>query len=436
MVVSEARELLRDWKGDSYIFGQGALDRMSTFKSFVGDRALLICSNSEWARGPVERISGFLNENNISYGKALSARPNCPREDLYRVALNIKSHDPDCVIALGGGSTIDCAKAASVLATYGPSEVSEALGVDWGSASTMEPYFGTGMVTAVREATGRDIYPILAVQTASGSAAHLTKYSNITDPMVDQKKLIVDEAVVPGGALFDYGVTYDAPRSLVLDGGLDGIAHLWEVFMGATDAGYEKIKRIASVGMELILGNLRAAVADREAEAFTALGLGTDLGGYAIMVGGTNGPHLGSFSLVDVLSHGRACAILYPYYTAFFAEEIQDQLRTIAPIMERTGLIDVRAAGLSGRALGDAVAEGMMRLNGSLSFPTTLREAGATEGHLERMLEAAKNPQLRMKLMNMPVPMDPEAGDIERYMAGVLKAAYTGDLRYITAKEK
>jgi hypothetical protein len=41
-----------------------------------------------------------------------------------------------------------------------------------------------------------------------------------------------------------------------------------------------------------------------------------------------------------------------------------------------------------------------------------------------------------MKLMNMPVPMDPEAGDIERYMAGVLKAAYTGDLRHITAKEK
>jgi alcohol dehydrogenase len=206
--------------------------------------------------------------------------------------------------------------------------------------------------------------------------------------------------------------------------------------MGASGEGYERIRRIAAVGMELILGNLRAAVADREDEAFTALGLGTDLGGYAIMVGGTNGPHLGSFSLVDVLTHGRACAILYPYYTAFFAEEIQDQLSTIAPILERTGLIEGKAAGLSGKALGEAVAKGMMRFNGSLGFPTTLREAGATEGHLSRMLEAAKNPQLRMKLMNMPVPMDPEAGDVERYMAGVLKAAYTGDLKHITTKKK
>jgi len=54
-----------------------------------------------------------------------------------------------------------------------------------------------------------------------------------------------------------------------------------------------------------------------------SLGLGTDLGGYAIMVGGTSGPHLTSFSLVDVLSHGRACAIMSPYYTVFFAPAIQ-----------------------------------------------------------------------------------------------------------------
>ena len=61
-------------------------------------------------------------------------------------------------------------------------------------------------------------------------------------------------------------------------------------------------------------------------EARTALGLATDLGGYAIMLGGTNGAHLTSFSLVDILSHGRACAIMNPYYTVFFAPAVEEPL--------------------------------------------------------------------------------------------------------------
>jgi len=84
--------------------------------------------------------------------------------------------------------------------------------------------------------------------------------------------------------------------------------------------------------------------------------------------------------------------------------------------------------------LGETVAKGMIAFNKSLGFPTTLREAGATEDHLERMLNAAKDPQLKMKLLNMPVPLDPEEGDIEKYMKGVLKAAFNGDFSQIKTK--
>ena len=90
--------------------------------------------------------------------------------------------------------------------------------------------------------------------------------------------------------------------------------------------------------------------------------------------------------------------------------------------------------GLAGVELGKTVAEGMVKFNKSLDFPTTLSEAGATKDHLDRMLKAAKDPQLKMKLLNMPVPLDPEKGDIDRYMKGVLKAAFTGNLEAITAK--
>jgi alcohol dehydrogenase len=60
-----------------------------------------------------------------------------------------------------------------------------------------------------------------------------------------------------------------------------------------------------------------------------------------------------------------------------------------------------------------------------------LKEAGATKKHIERMLTAAKNPQLKMKLQNMPTPMDTEKGDLDRLMKPVLEAAFTGDLSLI-----
>ncbi len=55
------------------------------------------------------------------------------------------------------------------------------------------------------------------------------------------------------------------------------------------------------------------------------------------MIGGTNGAHLTSFSLVDILSHGRACGLMNPYYTVFFAPAIQGPLRLMAGVMREAG---------------------------------------------------------------------------------------------------
>jgi len=169
----------------------------------------------------------------------------------------------------------------------------------------------------------------------------------------------------------------------------------------------------------------------KDLEGRIALGLGTDLGGYSIMLGGTGGPHLGSFSLIDILSHGRACALLNPYYTVLFAPVIQDQLKTVGAIFKEAGYIKEEIKKLEGKSLGLAVANGMIAFARDLNFPTTLKEAGATREHLDRMLTAAKNPQLKMKLQNMPTPMDAEKGDVDRLMKPVLEAAFTGDLSLI-----
>ena len=85
---------------------------------------------------------------------------------------------------------------------------------------------------------------------------------------------------------------------------------------------------------------------------------------------------------------------------------------------------------LSGRALGMAVAQAMIFFEQQSGFPTTLGKVpGFTEDHLTRALAAAKDPQLKMKLENMPVPMTAEM--VDEFMGPILQAAKTGNLELI-----
>jgi len=429
-----AEKILKDWKGDSYTFGEDALEATGNYVRKYGKKASLVVTElgQAWIEKPLEQVKSSLKANGISFETISGARPNAPREDVYRISLQVARSKSDVIVGLGGGSTIDASKASAIVNTYSPSEVMEILGAGVGDADSLEPYFGTGLVTKMKEKTGRPVMPAVAVQTAASSGAHLTKYSNITDPVTGQKKLIVDEAIVPPASVFDFKITLDSPMNLTLDGGLDGIAHAWEVFMGTSGPAYEKVKEVAELCIRLVVYGLQKIKRDRkDMEGRTALGLGTDLGGYSIMLGGTSGPHLGSFSLIDILSHGRACALLNPYYTVLFSPVIQEQLKVVGAIFKEAGYIKEEIKNLSGRNLGLAIVNGMIAFAKDLNFPTTLKEAGATKEHIERMLTAAKNPQLKMKLQNMPTPMDAEKGDVDRLMKPVLEAAFSGDLNLI-----
>jgi alcohol dehydrogenase class IV len=194
---------------------------------------------------------------------------------------------------------------------------------------------------------------------------------------------------------------------------------------------YEQAADIAATGLPLALEYLPQAMSDPgNTEAREALCLATDLGGYAIMIGGTNGGHLTSFSLVDILPHGRACAIMNPYYTVFFAPAIEEPLRLVGRIYQQAGLTRSDMDGLSGRELGIAVAGAMFEFAKRIGFPTRLNEVdGFSQVHIERALAAAKNPQLRMKLENMPVPLSTEM--VDKYMRPILEAARYGDLAII-----
>lgn len=419
----QAEALIHRFKGDAYVHGLQCFSRLGEHARELGSRAAVVTSGfgKLWGAPLHEETRNSLEAAGLSIAGDFiaGARPNAPKEDVARIADALELQSPDFVVAVGGGSGIDAVKAAVAYVV---------LRADY---PDLNDYFGVGQVSKLLKASGKHMPPILAVQLASGSAAHLTKYSNVTDVETAQKMLIVDEAVVPPRCLFDYAKTVTMSPDFTMDGALDGVAHCLEVFYGASGKALEAVRPVSLLGIDLLVNHVKQACAEPEnLEAREALGLGTDLGGYAIMLGGTNGAHLTSFSLVDLLPHGRACALMNPYYTVFFAPAIEEKLREVGEIYKNPGYTSADLATLHGRDLGMAVAEAMVNLSRDIGFPTTLEEiSGFTNAHIERALTAAKNPKLAMKLQNMPVPLTSE--QVDEYMGPILEAARTGDFGVI-----
>jgi alcohol dehydrogenase class IV len=421
-LITRASALLKEFKGDTYAFGSGVLDDASgKFTKELGKKAMFVGPiEFDWFKPIQQRILKSIEKAGpVVVDIVKSADPNAPFVDVYRLHSHIMHKKPDVVVVADGGSGIDATKAAAVLATLGDIQ------------PEIDPFFGVGQVTKVCQESGRTVMPVLAIMMAASSGAHLTKYSNITDPVAGQKKLIVDEAIVPPRCIFDYDVTTSQPMSLTLDGGFDGIAHCLEVYFGAPAEIENQTGQVAELGIAALIKGLTEVKKDpADKDARMLLGLGTDLGGYAIMIGGTSGPHLNSFSLVDVLSHGRACALMNPYYTVFFAPAIEKKLQTIGAIYNKYGYIDEDVNALSGRVLGLAVARGMIKFSKYVGFPTCLNDVqGVGREHIQRCLTAAKDPQLEMKLKNMPVPLN--AGLVDEFMGPILEAAWDGELEKI-----
>jgi len=414
----KAYALIHEFKGDTYIHGLNILSKTGKIVAEFGKKAVIVIDKFPDGEPYVKTIEESLEHSEVTlFGEIEGAAPNAPLEDLSRVTDELSRLNPDVIISFGGGSTIDVTKAAEVLHTLG---------------GDIENYFGTGLVTKSLEEKNKKLTPHVAIQTASSSSAHLTKYSNITNVKTKQKKLIVDESIVPHCSIFDYEVTFSTPPNLTADGALDGIAHSLEVLYGAVNKPYyEKMKDVAYECIRLIVKYLPRVLKDSSyAEGREALGLATDLGGYSIMLGGTNGGHLTSFSLVDILSHGRACAIMNPYYTVFFAPNIQEPLRLVGKIYKEAGNLSSNLEEVEGRELGMIVAKAMIAFEKAIGFPSTLGEvSGFTDAHIERALTGAKNPQLKMKLENMPVSLT--ADMVDEYMGPILQSAKTGDLEII-----
>ncbi|MCK5835027.1 MAG: iron-containing alcohol dehydrogenase [Lentisphaeria bacterium] len=411
-----AQQILEEWPDKNLVFGINKLDAVVEQAKKLGTTYFLVCGKSSNCSGLKERLDLKLSEIGAhKIGETTGAAPNSPLEDVARVKNELLAllTRPDFVISLGGGSLIDAVKASLVLESLG---------------GFCDDFYGPGLVSQQLKLSGTELIPHCAIMTSSASAAHLTKYSNVTDLEKAQKKLIIDEAITPTISCFDYSETTTMDPDFTTTGALDGLGHLVEVYLGFDGESdqFELVEKVALTGFELIINALPVVLGNLGNITSRAhLGLATDLGGYAIMLGSTNGPHLNSFSLVDLMDHGVAVGILNPYYTYFFSEAVPERVQKLNAILNRAGYLnDNHVFESIGETYLYAIHDFMDRVGAVTKFSDV---KGFEVSHIAKMLDAAKDPQLAVKLNAMPIRMS--VGDVDVYMKSILNAAFSGSIK-------
>lgn len=237
-----------------------------------------------------------------------------------------RSGDYDSIIALGGGSPIDSAKAIGILAKLG---------------GEMRDYKFPRNVTE----TG---LPIIAVPTTAGTGSEVTRFTIITDEQNDEKMLCVGIGFMPVAALVDYSLTLSLPPRVTADTGLDALTHAIEAYVSQKANLYSNSQALAA--MRLIGPNLRRAYHDgSDKEAREAMMLGSTLAGVAFssasvaLVHGMSRP-IGAFFHVP---HGLSNAMLLPSITAFSipaaAERYADCARAMGVASEQDSAAQANA---------------------------------------------------------------------------------------------
>ncbi|HJB19102.1 MAG TPA: iron-containing alcohol dehydrogenase [Candidatus Bariatricus faecipullorum] len=280
-------------------FGEGSLAKLpEILKKQGAAKALLVSDRGLEKLGVVEKVKRIAEEAGITVAEFLDVEPNPSVHTVDSTVQAYQESGAESIIALGGGSPMDVAKAVGVLAKYGGS---------------ITEYEGAHKIPG-------PIVPITAIPTTAGTGSEVTAFSVITDTERSYKLTVFSYELIPASAILDPELIMTVPASVAASCGVDALIHAWEAYTSRDASPFSDA--VAEKAMELIGGNLRRFVADRtDREAAGAMMAGSMFAGLAFAWARLGNIHAMSHpvSAFFHVPHGVANSILLPVIVEYNA---------------------------------------------------------------------------------------------------------------------
>ena len=369
-------------------FGRGAAEKLpELLKGYGLKKVMVVYDSGVKAAGIAEKIVAQVEKAGIEYLIFDGVIPNPTNEIVEEAAQIAKEAKVEGFVAVGGGSSIDLAKAVNVLMTN-PGSIGE--------------YGGMNMVKNA-------CLPLIAIPTTAGTSSEITNVSALIDTQKVIKYVVIDNNIVASDVIADPEFTRTMPVSVTAATGMDAITHAVESYisnMATPLTAYNSLK-----GLSILYENLPKAVADgNDMDAREQMMLGCIITGFAFSNANLGFVHAIAHTLSAHfgLAHGMANACVLPYVMAYNAEACPEKMVDMAKAIGLTPSGDLEKDKF---LLADALKELLVKLG-----IRTLSQQNVPESAFDRLAEdVLKEPVLGF---------NPRQGVTKEDVIEILKKAY------------
>ncbi|MCF0140527.1 MAG: iron-containing alcohol dehydrogenase [Mogibacterium sp.] len=360
------------------LYGPDALNELGAkAKELGGSRAILVYDKGIGSTGIIEKIEKMLTDEGIFVLKFDGVLADAPKDMVNSVGQLAQDNNIDMIVGIGGGSSLDTAKAVAIL-------VENPLPIDQYYAQFGKPF--------------KQSFPLILIPTASGTGSEVTAISVIHDEDTDAKEFVLR----PGNlAILDPKVTLSLPPHVTAATGMDAMSHAVEAL--TSKGASPKSDLLALHAIKLIAENLAVACEDgSNLEARSNLSLASNFAGMAFSDASVHWGHAAAheMGIKFHMPHGDACALTLPEVVKSSAELAPEVTKKIAEALQ----VEV-PAGASAVEVGEMAAKAIRDLMKKVGIKS-LKDRGITREEAIACAKGAveKNWFVIMALMPVDIP--------------------------------
>jgi alcohol dehydrogenase class IV len=345
------------------VFDNHAIDELPNhIAGLKGQKPLIVTDDGLIKAGIIEQITGILDENNVVYSIFDEVESDPRIEIVYQCQHQAETEGCDMIIGIGGGSSLDIAKVASVMIA---------------NKEDLTSYFGMNNIP------GPGI-PTIMVPTTSGTGSETTPIAILSDEKEHVKKGVVSDYLYPSIALVDPELTYVLPPYVTAYTGIDALTHAIEAYTNKFAQPF--VDTFALEAVRLIGNSLRRAVnRGKDAQARYNMALASVYGGMCLGSVNTAAVHALAYPLGGTFDvpHGVANSLLLPYVMDFNLESNYTKFAHIASALgEETENLNAESA-------AKIAISSVRKLCSDIGIISRLRDLNIPEDAPEHMAESA-----------------------------------------------